>query len=43
MVAALLETGFIDTEADAAALGSESKQQAYAEGIANGICEYLGI
>lgn len=43
MVAALLETGFIDTEADAAVLGSESKQQAYAEGIANGICEYLGI
>lgn len=43
MVAALLETGFIDTETDAAALGSESKQQAYAEGIANGICEYLGI
>ncbi len=43
MVAALLETGFIDTEADAAALGSESKQQSYAEGIANGICEYLGI
>lgn len=42
MVAALLETAFIDTEADAAQLGSISGQEAYARGIAKGICEYFG-
>lgn len=43
MVAALLETAFIDTEADAAMLSNESGQWAYAEGIARGICEYFGM
>lgn len=41
MVAALLETGFIDAEKDAAILGSTSGQQLYAEGIAKGICAYF--
>lgn len=43
MVAVLLETAFIDTEADAAVLGSTGGQQRYAEGIARGICEYCGV
>lgn len=41
MVAALLETGFIDDARDAAKLSNESAQQAFAEGIARGICEYF--
>lgn len=42
MPAALLETAFIDTESNAAVLGSKEGQQAFAEGIARGICEYFG-
>ncbi len=42
MPAALLETAFIDTETDAALLGSKDGQQAFAEGVARGICEYFG-
>lgn len=42
MVAALLETAFIDTESDAAKLGSTQGQKAYAVGIAKGICAYFG-
>lgn len=41
MVAALLETGFIDDARNAAKLGNESAQWAYAEGIARGICAYF--
>lgn len=41
MVAALLETGFIDDAADAKKLGDESRQYDFAEGIAKGICEYF--
>ena len=43
MTAALLETGFIDSENDAKYLGSDEYQQAFAEGIAKGICNYVGI
>lgn len=43
MTAALLETGFIDSANDAKYLGSEEYQQAFAEGIAKGICNYVGI
>lgn len=43
MVAALLETAFIDTAADAVKLGDENSQWAYAEGIARGVCEYFGV
>ncbi len=42
MVAALLETGFIDDQGDAAVLASNSGQQMFAVGIAKGICEYFG-
>lgn len=42
MVAALLETGFIDNAVDAKALRSTTSQQAYAEGIVKGICAYFG-
>lgn len=42
MVAALLETGFIDDAGDAQKLGNESSQYVFAEGIARGICEYFG-
>ena len=41
MVAALLETGFIDHKTDAQKLQSEKGQQAYAKGIAKGICTYF--
>ncbi len=41
MVAALLETGFIDDKEDAAVLGSSGGQQLFAEGIARGICAYF--
>ena len=41
MVAALLETGFIDHESDAQKLKSEKGQNAFAEGIAKGICAYF--
>ena len=43
MTAALVETGFIDSANDAKYLGSEKYQQAFAEGIAKGICNYVGI
>lgn len=43
MTALLLETGFIDTASDAAYLGSAEYQQKYAEAIAKGICEYVGV
>lgn len=43
MPAVLVETGFIDSTSDAAYLADEKYQQAYAEGIAMGICEYTGI
>lgn len=43
MTALLLETGFIDTASDAAYLGSSEYQQKYAEAIAKGICEYVGV
>ncbi len=43
MTAILLETGFIDSAHDSKYLGSEEYQQAFAEGIAKGICEYVGI
>ncbi|MBQ4145004.1 MAG: N-acetylmuramoyl-L-alanine amidase [Clostridia bacterium] len=42
MVAALLETGFIDNEDDAEVLKSEAYQWDFAEGIARAICEYFG-
>ena len=43
MPALLLETAFIDTASDAAVLGDPDRQQAYAEAIAKGICEYMGV
>ncbi len=41
MVAALLETAFIDDTNDAKKLASEKGQQAFAVGIAKGICKYF--
>jgi N-acetylmuramoyl-L-alanine amidase len=41
MVAALLETAFIDDANDAKKLASEKGQQAFAVGIAKGICMYF--
>ncbi len=43
MVAALLETAFIDNEGDADYLADEEYQRAFAEGIARGVCDYVGI
>ena len=43
MTAVLIETAFIDTVADAAILADEGCQWTYAECIANGICDYLGV
>ena len=43
MPAILVETAFIDHKNDAAVLGSETGQQAFAEAIARGICDYTGI
>lgn len=43
MTAVLIETAFIDTVTDAAVLGNEGYQWAYAESIANGICDYFGV
>ena len=43
MPAILVETAFIDHKSDAAVLGSETGQQAFAEAIARGICDYTGI
>lgn len=42
MVAALLETAFIDHEGDAKKLSSAEGQNAYAVGITKGICAYFG-
>lgn len=43
MPAVLVETGFIDTLYDAEHLKNPTYQQAYAEGIAKGICDFVGI
>ena len=43
MTAILVETAFIDTASDAKHLASESSRKAFAEGIARGICKYVGI
>lgn len=43
MTAALVETAFIDTAGDALYLGDPIQQQSFAEGIARGICDYVGI
>lgn len=43
MTAILIETAFIDTYADAAVLADNGYQWAYAEAIANGICDYFGV
>lgn len=43
MPALLLETAFIDTASDAAYLADSGYQRRYAEAIARGICEYMGV
>lgn len=43
MTAVLVETAFIDSASDAAYLGSDAHRQEFAEGIAKGICNYVGI
>ncbi len=43
MVASLIETAFIDDAGDAKKLSDPIYQQLYAEAIARGICEYLGV
>lgn len=43
MPSILLETAFIDTAADAAVLSDSGSQQGYADAIAKGICEYMGV
>ncbi len=43
MTAILIETAFIDTAADASVLADKGFQWAYAESIANGICDYFGV
>lgn len=43
MTSALVETGFIDSEHDAAYLADPEYRRAFAEGIARGICEFVGI
>lgn len=43
MTAVLIETAFIDNAADATVLADLGFQWAYAESIADGICEYLGV
>lgn len=43
MPAILVETGFIDSANDSKYLADEKYQEAYAEGIARGICDYVGI
>ena len=42
MVSALLETAFIDDPSNAKFLSSKNGQQAFAEGIAKGICAFFG-
>lgn len=43
MPATLLETAFIDRASDAKILGDEKYQEAYAVGIAKGVCNYFGV
>ncbi len=43
MPAVLVETAFIDTADDAAKLGDDAYRQKYAESIAHGICDYMGV
>lgn len=43
MPSVLVETAFIDSAADAKYLGTEKHQQEFAEGIAKGICDFVGI
>ncbi len=43
MAAVLVETGFIDNAKDASYLADSGYQEAYAEGIARGICDFVGI
>ncbi len=43
MTAILVETGFIDSANDSVYLASESSREDFAEGIAKGICDYVGI
>lgn len=43
MPAALLETAFIDNAADAKYLADAEWREAFAEGIARGICDFVGI
>ncbi len=43
MAAALVETAFIDNEADAKYLADAKYREAFAEGIARGICDFVGI
>ena len=43
MVSALVETGFIDSANDAKYLADKTSRKDFAEGIARGICDYVGI
>ena len=43
MTAILVETGFIDSANDSAYLASDTSRKDFAEGIAKGICDYVGI
>lgn len=43
MTSILVETGFIDNSNDAKYLASAEHREAFAEGIARGICEYVGV
>lgn len=43
MTAILVETGFIDSANDSVYLASNKYREIYAEGIAKGICDYVGI
>lgn len=43
MTSILVETGFIDNANDAAYLGSDLYREAFAEGIARGVCDYIGV
>ncbi|MEG2380346.1 MAG: N-acetylmuramoyl-L-alanine amidase [Oscillospiraceae bacterium] len=43
MTALLVETAFIDAAADAAVLGSDAGQEAFAIAIAKGICDNFGV
>ncbi len=43
MPSVLVETAFIDNASDAAYLASEKHHKEFAEGIARGVCEFVGI